>query len=158
MGTMKNCELPDELLYDVEHDLWGRVEGEEVWIGLTDVGQTLAGKIRFVSYLRKPGDTTAASKALALLESAKWLAPIRAAVPGTLLAVNEELLAHPLLVNLDSYGSGWVVRFRPAVPLPWLTGEAAQEAYAQRLKRTFRSVAGVNEDFWCVHCNDWDEA
>lgn len=51
----------------------------------------------------------------------------------------------------------WVVAYEPAEPVEWLGGEAAQVAYSERLKRTFRSVQGVNDDFWCVHCNDWDE-
>ena len=49
-----------------------------------------------------------------------------------------------------------MLRFRPDEPLPWSRGEEAQAAYAARLDGTFRSVAGINEDFWCVRCSDWN--
>lgn len=158
MTTIRNCRLPEEFFYDVDHDVWAEsLPGGELRLGLTDAGQTLAGKVRYVSFPKRVGARLVADKALALLESAKWLAPMRVPLEAELVAVNEELLVHPLLVNLDPYGEGWVVRVRVDGSPPWPTGQPALDAYAVRLQRTFRSVAGVNDDFWCVHCNDWDE-
>jgi glycine cleavage system H protein len=156
MARIRNCDLPDDLAYDVEHDQWARaLPSGELEFGLTDVGQTLAGKFQFVSFLRQPPAPVPRGKGIALLESAKWIAPFRAAVPGELTAVNTSLLERPALINVEPYGGGWVLRFRPGEPLPWPRGEEAQAAYAARLEGTFRSVAGINEDFWCVHCADW---
>lgn len=156
MTVVRNCEIPDDLAYDVEHDQWGReLPGGDVEFGITDVGQTLAGKFQFVSFLRRPPDRVRQGRGLALLESAKWIAPFRAVVPGELVAINTQLLERPSLINVEPYDSGWVLRFRPDEPLPWPRGEQAQAAYAARLEGTFRSVAGVNEDFWCVRCSDW---
>lgn len=156
MATIRNCRLPEDLFYDVEHDQWARVlPNGVVEFGLTDPGQTLAGKFQCVSFLRKPQDRVPAGKGLAMLESAKWLAPFRATADGEVVAVNAELLDKPMLVNVDPYDDGWVVRFLPDKPLDWLHGQPAQEAYATRLEGTFRSVAGINDDFWCVHCADW---
>lgn len=158
MTVVRNCNLPDDLAYDVEHDQWAReLPDGTIEFGLTDVGQTLAGKFQSVSFLREPADRVKSGKGLALLESAKWLAPFRAYAPGELAAVNETLLETPMLINVDPYERGWVLRFRPDEPLPWLRGEEAQAAYFHRLEGTFRSVAGINEDFWCVHCADWNE-
>lgn len=159
--VMKNCVLPVGLLYDVEHDLWARPEEDGlVRIGLTDVGQTAGGKLQVVSFPKaeqRVATRVPTARTVALLESAKWLGPIRLPVPGVLVAVNDELREHPLWVNLEPYGRGWVVAFRPEEEIPWLTGEDARAAYRERLRQTFRSVAGVNDDFWCVHCNDWDD-
>ncbi len=164
MTVIRNCELPDRLLYDVDHDLWARVEGEEVVIGLTDVGQTRAGNIQHVSFSRRaragpvgPGDS------LAVLESAKWVGPVTSPFAGTASATNDALLDHPGLVNLEPYGRGWIVRLRPSTaidatvpPEGWSTGRTAAERYEAKLRLPFRSVSGVDEDFWCVHCTDWD--
>ena len=159
MTTLKNCILPDQLLYDVDRDLWAERQTDgSIRIGLTDVGQTRAGKIRHVSFPgRRLGKVVDQSRSLALVESAKWVGPIPAPARGRLVETNGELLEHPLLINLDPYGAGWIVRFRPEEPVPWAHGEDAIAQYAARLGRTFRSVAGENTDFWCIHCNDWDD-
>ncbi len=159
MVSVKNCLLPEGLLYDVDNDVWAKefLDGS-IKMGITDVGQTAVGKIRYVSFPKSNQDRKVQpNKSLALLESAKWVGPIRSPEAGIVLARNEELLEHPLLVNLEPYGKGWVIHFMPDKPLNWLREEAAIEAYKKRLSRTFRSVAGVNDDFWCIHCNDWDE-
>lgn len=156
MTVIRNCNLPDDLAYNIDHDQWARkLPDGTVEFGLTDVGQTLAGKIQCVSFMRRPVERVPSGKGLALVESAKWLAPFRAYVSGEVAAVNDALLERPALINVDPYESGWVVRFRPDEPLPWPIGEEAHTAYATRLEGTFRSVAGINEDFWCVHCADW---
>ena len=159
--VIKNCNLPRDLYYDVEHDMWARKESNgDVSLGLTDVGQTAVGKLQIISFTRRAqmiGQRLEAGHTIALLESAKWVGPVRLPVPGILIRVNTDLLTHPLWVNLEPYGNGWVVVFRPDEEIPWMHGEKARDAYAQRLTQTFRSVAGVNDDFWCVHCNDWDE-
>lgn len=156
MATIRNCHLPDDLAYNIAHHQWARVLPDgDVEFGITDVGQTLAGKFQFVSFRRQPPDRVGAGKVLALLESAKWLSPFSAVVAGEVTAVNSDLLERPGLINYEPYGLGWVLRFRPDEPLPWPRGEQAQAAYAERLEGTFRSVAGINDDFWCVHCADW---
>lgn len=159
--VMKNCIFPNHLLYDVDRDLWAeQLSDGSVRMGLTDVGQTAGGKLQVVSFPRSTtqvGHRVAATKTLAMMESAKWIGVIRAPVAGVLVAVNLELTKHPLLVNLDPYTRGWILEFKPDEQIRWMRGEEAQNAYLERLKSTFRSVAGVNEDFWCVHCNDWDE-
>lgn len=159
--VMKNCILPQDLLYDVDHDFWARSSADGlVRIGLTDIGQTAGGKLQAVSFPKvqhRLGMRLLPTRTVAVLESAKWLGPVRLPVPGVLTQVNHELADHPVWVNLEPYGRGWIFEFRPEAGLPWLAGEDARLAYAQRLRRTFRSVAGVNDDFWCVHCNDWDD-
>ena len=154
----RNCRLPATLHYDIEHDVWAKLlPSGHLRLGLTDPGQTLAGKIQVVSFPKPVGRRLPPQKALALLESAKWLAPMRLPLLAEIVAINEDLLRRPLLVNLDPYDRGWVIEVDVAQALPWPTGQPAFDAYKVRLQRTFRTVAGVNDDFWCVHCNDWDE-
>ncbi len=163
MATIRNCELPDDLLYDIEHDLWARPEEDDLVLGLTDVGQTRAGTIQHVSFTKRAlGGAVGPGESIAVLESAKWVGPVTAPLAGTVMATNNDLLEHPKLVNLEPYGRGWIVRLRPVdgrldlFPDGWASGEVARTRYRAKLGLPFRSVSGVDEDFWCVHCADWD--
>ncbi len=164
MASIRNCVLPDDLVYDVERDVWARPDQDGTLVlGLTDVGQSRAGHIQVVSYTRRARAGTAArGDSLAVLESAKWVGPVTSPVAGS-VAVNEALPARPKLINLDPYGRGWIARVRPApgeldllASAGWTRGQAALDLYELKLRLPFRSVAGVDEDFWCVHCNEWD--
>lgn len=165
MTSIRNCVLPDDLVYNVERDIWARSDPDGTLVlGLTDVGQSRAGHIQVVSYTRRVrAGSVARGDSLAVLESAKWVGPVTSPVAGSVVAVNEALLARPKLINLDPYGRGWIARERPAsgeVALlaaeGWTSGQAALDLYDVKLRLPFRSVAGVDEDFWCVHCNEWD--
>lgn len=165
MASIRNCLLPADLAYDVERDLWARSEPDgTIALGLTDIGQSRAGHIQVVSFTRRArAGSVAGGNSLAVLESAKWAGPITSPVAGSVLAVNDALLLKPKLINLDPYGRGWIVRLRPArgeagllATGGWTRGQAALELYDAKLRLPFRSVAGVDEDFWCVHCNEWD--
>jgi glycine cleavage system H protein len=165
MTSIRNCILPDELDYNVERDLWARADPDgTLVIGLTDVGQSRAGHIQLVSFSRRArSGSVARGDSLAVLESAKWVGPVTSPVAGAAVDVNEALLSRPKLINLDPYGRGWIARERPAageleilVANGWTRGQAAVDLYEAKLSLPFRSVAGVDEDFWCVHCNEWD--
>ena len=44
----RNCHLPRDLYYDPPNHVWVRPEGEDLYtLGVTDVGQTLAGELLF---------------------------------------------------------------------------------------------------------------
>ncbi|MCL4422736.1 MAG: hypothetical protein M1115_06165 [Actinobacteria bacterium] len=159
---MKNCIVPVDLQYDVDRDFWARHDKSSgvTIIGITDIGQTASGKLQAVSFPRaseRLGHLVPAGKTVAMFESAKWVGALHLPVESVLKEVNTELVEHPLWVNLEPYGNGWVAAFQLRSPLPWITGEQARQAYQARLQRTFRSVRGVEDDFWCVHCNDWND-
>lgn len=165
MTVIRNCDLPDDLDYDVEHDVWARSDPDgTVVIGLTDVGQSRAGHIQLVSFSRRVRWLSVArGDSVAVLESAKWVGSVTSPIAGSVVEVNEALLARPKLINLDPYGRGWIARERPAPGdeavlegTGWTRGKAAFELYRAKLQLPFRSVAGVDEDFWCVHCNEWE--
>ena len=54
------------------------------------------------------------ARACAVVESVKAASDLYAPVAGTVVAVNEALKQSPELVNTDPYGSGWMLRLRPA--------------------------------------------
>ena len=46
MPTVRGCQLPDELLYDVENNIWYRDNGDgTVTLGMTAVAAAMAGQL-----------------------------------------------------------------------------------------------------------------
>ncbi|HQR24875.1 MAG TPA: glycine cleavage system protein H [Steroidobacteraceae bacterium] len=113
MPTVKGCDLPDDLLYDVENQIWFRELGDgTVKLGMTAVATAMAGKL--VAYTPKSvGKDVKAGKSCATVESGKWVGPAKTAAAGTVVAVNDALSANPSLANSDPYGEGWLLVLKP---------------------------------------------
>ena len=113
MANARGCNLPDELLYDVDNHIWYRELGDgNVKIGMTTVATAMAGQL--VAFTpKKVGRSVDAGKSCATVESGKWVGPAKSAVAGSVVAVNEELAAKPALANEDPYGAGWLVVLKP---------------------------------------------
>ena len=113
MPTVKGCNLPDDLLYDVENQIWFRELGDgTVRLGMTSVATAMAGKL--VAYTPKSvGKDVKAGKSCATVESGKWVGPAKTAAGGTVVAVNDALSENPSLANSDPYGEGWLLVLKP---------------------------------------------
>jgi len=106
--------LPDELYYDRNHT-WGKVEENIITVGLNDFAQKLAKD--FVSVdLPIEGKQVTQGKAIASVESGKWVGRIYAIVSGEVIEVNEDLEDDPTPLNTDPYGEGWVLKIRMEDP------------------------------------------
>lgn len=114
MANVRGCNLPDELLYDVENHIWYQEAGDgNVKLGMTAVATAMAGKL--VAYTpKKAGRSVEAGKSCATVESGKWVGPAKSAFAGTVVSVNDALAATPALANDDPYGAGWFVILKPA--------------------------------------------
>ena len=54
MPTVRGCQLPDELLYDVENNIWYRENADgTVTLGMTAVAAAMAGQL--VAFTAKKG-------------------------------------------------------------------------------------------------------
>jgi len=107
------CVIPRDLLYDVEADVWIRLEGDEAVIGMTDPAQTRCGKIVAVDF-RRVGKLIERGRGLATIESAKWVGPVPSPLTGEIVTVNSATFNRDILIaNRDPYGEGWLVRLRP---------------------------------------------
>jgi glycine cleavage system H protein len=113
MANVRGCNLPDELLYDVENHIWYReMPDGNVRIGMTSVATAMAGPV--VAYTpKKAGRAVEAGKSCATIESGKWVGPAKSAAAGSVVATNEALTAKPSLANDDPYGEGWLVILKP---------------------------------------------
>ena len=114
MAEVRGCQLPDELLYDVENHIWYKELGDgTVKLGMTTVATAMAGQL--VAFTpKKVGREVQAGKSCATVESGKWVGPAKSAAAGEIVAVNEDLVGKPTLANEDPYGAGWLVILKPA--------------------------------------------
>lgn len=127
------CSVPDDLLYDVGLNVWVRLSGDIAELGMTDVAQTMGGRIVQVSW-KRVGRSYPRGKPLAVIESAKWVGPFPTPLTGELIEVNEAgFSADPAIANRDPYGAGWLARLRPSAlageRAHLVEGAAAFEAY-----------------------------
>lgn len=107
------CSVPDELLYDVERHVWVRPVEDLVVLGMTDVAQTMGGRMVAVTW-KKTGRLVERGRPLAAIESAKWVGPFPTPLTGDLLEVNAPAFENDIAVaNRDPYGAGWLARLRP---------------------------------------------
>jgi glycine cleavage system H protein len=101
---------PEDLRYHREHD-WVRVEGDEAVFGITWFAQDALGEIVFYEP-PAAGALLSANTAYGELESVKAVSDIYAPADGEVVAVNDDVVASPELVNSEPYGAGWLVRVR----------------------------------------------
>jgi glycine cleavage system H protein len=152
ISVVRSCIIPLNLYYKIEEHLWLRVNDDNsITIGFTDVAQTTAGRILIVSF-RPVNAYYKQGKTIAIVESAKWLGPVRAPMNGVLVAVNEMLLTDAGLINRSPYNKGWIARFQAddlATGLqPFVTGEKAVRAYEMLMERRHLDD--------CVHCEGYE--
>src|SRR3972149_3538763 len=121
MPTVRGCYLPDDLLYDVENNIWYRDNGDgTVTLGMTTVEAAMAGPL--VAFTpKKPGRSVDGGKSCATVESGKWVGPAKIAFPAEVLEINEALSNNPKLATTDPYGEGWMVKVKP---VDWAAAKA----------------------------------
>ena len=114
MPTVRGCNLPDELLYDVENNIWYRDNGDgTVTLGMTAVASAMAGQlVAFTA--KKAGRKVDGGKSCATIESGKWVGPAKIAFNAEVVEVNDALAGDPKIANADPYGAGWMVKVKPA--------------------------------------------
>jgi len=98
-----------------EDHLWVLEMGDAARIGLSEYAQEQLGEILSVTYAEvgrviEPGDTVGE------LESQKTVVELVSPVTGTIRAVNESVKEDPSLINVDTYGKGWLVEVEISEP------------------------------------------
>jgi len=105
-------EIPDELHYTNE-DEWVLSEGDTVTVGLTDFAQQQLGDIVYVE-LPTVGNQLAEGEAFGVIESVKAVSDLNAPIAGEVVAINEDLIDQPEIVNQECYGTGWLIKIKPS--------------------------------------------
>ena len=95
-----------DLKYMESHE-WARVEADgTVTVGITDFAQEQLGDVVFIE-LPEVGMEVEVGQEVAVVESVKAASDIYAPVKGKVIAVNQELVDEPELINEDSYNKAW---------------------------------------------------
>lgn len=106
--------LPQHLKYTHTHE-WVLVSESEALIGLTKHAVDLLGDI---VYLELPKLVMRVTQGLSvgIVESVKAAAEIYSPLSGIVIAVNEEVIKDPGLLNRDCYDQGWLYRIALSNP------------------------------------------
>jgi glycine cleavage system H protein len=101
-------KVPVSGYYFNENDCWARVEGNRALLGVSDYVQQSASDM---VYFEPPpiGKEVAIFEEAGSLESTKTALDIISPVSGIVVAVNQELVEAPELINQDPYERGWAV-------------------------------------------------
>ena len=100
--------FPEELKYTKDHE-WLRVEGDDVYVGITAFAQGELGDIVFVD-VDTEGEELEKEEVFGSVEAVKTVSDLFMPINGEVLLFNEKLEDDPELINTDPYGEGWVIK------------------------------------------------
>lgn len=137
MVTVAEHEFPEHLYYDLDNQVWYEpLANGDVKAGFTPLAIELAGDV-LVFTPKRIGKDFEAQRSFATIECGKWVGAARAAFEGVVVAVNEELIKRPRLLNSDAFGEAWMLVVRP-FKAEWreglMTGPQIADAFSAWLK------------------------
>ncbi|WP_422484484.1 glycine cleavage system protein GcvH [Gudongella sp. DL1XJH-153] len=95
------------LFYTKDHE-WVKVDGEMALIGISDYAQHHLGDIVYVE-LPDVDDEFEKGEDFAAVESVKAASDVYMPVGGKVVAINEELMDDPALLNTDAF-ENWLIK------------------------------------------------
>jgi len=101
-----------EIQFTKEHE-WILMKDNIALIGITDFAQKQLGDIVSVE-LPSVGNEYKQNDAMAFIDSVKASSDIYCPIDGKVVAINEELLQSPELINKSPFESGWIVKLEPS--------------------------------------------
>ena len=112
MAQVRGCELPDDLLYDVQNNIWYRENDDgTVTVGMTAVAGAMAGQIVAITP-KRAGRKVVPGRSCATVESGKWVGPAKLLSGGEVVEVNQDIVSSPGLANSEPYGNGWLLKVK----------------------------------------------
>ena len=111
-------------------DYWVDITGSVATVGVTDYLQKSSGDVAFVEPVAV-GKSVKKGEELGELETIKVTLNLISPVTGKVIEVNQQLEAHPELINSDPYGAGWICRIELADPEGAKDGLLRAEAYME---------------------------
>lgn len=114
MAVVQGYEFPEDLLYDVENQIW-YVQNTDGTLrtGFTAWSAALMGEV-LVFTPKRIGHAFEKDRWFAMVEGGKWIGAARAGFDGVVVAQNEKLVDRPELLTKDPFGEGWMLIVRPA--------------------------------------------
>lgn len=122
-------QIPEALHYTKEHEWVAPTSNDSVLrVGITDFAQSALGDIVYVQ-LPKVGDKVTEGKVCGEIESTKSVSEIFSPVTGSVITVNELLVANPEIINSHPYGQGWLLEISVSAPASELMSAAEYSTF-----------------------------
>lgn len=93
------------LRYSAEHEWIDASSPAKV--GITQIAADALGDVVYVD-LPEVGDSVTAGETCGEVESTKSVSDLFSPVTGTVVAINDEAVDNPAILNEDPYGEGWL--------------------------------------------------
>ena len=103
-------EFPRHLFFTKDHE-WVSDDSDEFSVGISAYAVEQLGDIVYLE-LPAVGDVFAAKESFGTVESVKTVSDLYMPRSGEIIAVNEELLQSPEIVQDDPYGKGWLIKVK----------------------------------------------
>jgi|SRR5690554_268243 len=114
--------------YFSEFHVWLEEQGEGLFtLGITEHAQNSLGDIVFVE-LPSEGQQFAAGESCAVIESVKSASEVVIPISGEIIAINQQLVEMPELINQEPFNNGWILRFRSDASLEDIAAELMSAA------------------------------
>jgi glycine cleavage system H protein len=108
MKQIDKYQIRTDLYYDPQNHFWLDISGNKAIIGMSPLVQETSGSFVAIQ-LANAGTTFNKSESMGSVEAEKHVGPLKAPVSGKVIAVNEEVIQKPRLINDDPYGEGWIM-------------------------------------------------
>jgi glycine cleavage system H protein len=137
---LDGCPLPEDRLYDLEHDVWWAPEQGVATARVGVLGTLAAFAGPFTSLTFRPVEgVVGRGRSVATLESVRYTGAVRLPVDAEVLERNQLLPARPRSLNDAPYTEGWIVRVRPVRPEDVLLHLERADQVAARLTERIRT-------------------
>lgn len=107
------AEFPTDRCYAKNH-MWAQPRGDLFRFGFTAYAVRLLQDVYFLDWTVEPATRLQLRQEIGAIESKKAESTLFAPIAGALTAFNDQLLADPSAINLDTYGTGWLFEMRGA--------------------------------------------
>ncbi len=104
--------FPENLKYSVDHE-WLRVDGNDIYVGITAYAVDQLGDIVFLD-IPSVGETLTSKEPFGTVEAVKTVSDLFLPVDAEVLEFNEDLEDNPGIINDDPYNEGWIVKIKPS--------------------------------------------
>lgn len=120
---------PDDRRYRESHE-WHKSEGDVVAIGIT---RFAVEELTDITYLEvtTPSGPIKAGECFGEIESVKTTSELYSGVDGEVIAVNQDVIDQPEIINQDPYERGWIIKVR-ATDIRQLDALLAAQEYDSR--------------------------
>jgi glycine cleavage system H protein len=108
----KIMNIPENLLYTEDHE-WVKVDGDFIFVGITDFAQNELGDIVFIE-VETVDEELDKGEAFGTIEAVKTVSDMFMPIAGTVVEFNENLESDPEAINKDPFGDGWIVKIKIA--------------------------------------------